>query len=150
MYSDFDPIIPLSLYQGSWPPGGDELKNALGFDVVVLCAFENQGESNEYLDIEVVRAPGDDVEQWPIEEGDLNEWKAAARVVAQHVKAGKKVLVTCVAGLNRSGMVIALALHELYGWSGDRCIEHIQSHRADALFRKAFRRHLSAYVREKT
>jgi hypothetical protein len=46
------------LYQGAWPPFGDELAKR-GFDVVVLCANENQHEEM-YHEVQVICAPGDD------------------------------------------------------------------------------------------
>lgn len=149
MYNDYDPIIPNQLYQGSFPPVGDALSREHGFDVVVLCAFENPNQG-QYTDIEVIEAIGDDVEEWPIDEESLVRWQEAAKLVADRIKEGKRVLVTCVAGLNRSGIVTAMALNHIYGWSGDRACTYVQSKRQSALFRKAFRRHLTGFVMERT
>ena len=52
------------LYQGSIPPGGRVIADA-GFDVLVLCAWENQ-DASFYDDVEVILAPGDDVNETPI------------------------------------------------------------------------------------
>jgi protein-tyrosine phosphatase len=49
----------------------------------------------------------------PINENHLNAWKAASDVVVERVKEGKNVLVTCMAGHNRSGIVVGLALAKL-------------------------------------
>jgi len=149
-YNDYNAIIDKSLYQGSAPFGEpDALSRDHGFDVVVLCATENT-DRGQYTDIEVIEAIGEDVNDWPVNETSVERWNDAARTVAQRVKEGKRVLVTCMAGLNRSGFVTALALHHIYGWSGDECIKHVQSRRDDALFRKAFVRHLSMSLRSKT
>jgi len=77
------------------------------FDTVVLCAEENQDIDT---DIETIRAPLDDGRVTPqLRRTAL--W--AARKVVKHLKAGKRVLVTCTAGINRSSLVAALALMQL-------------------------------------
>ena len=109
---DFDHIVD-NLYQGAAPPFGDAVAK-LGFDTLVLCAKENQRE-DLYPGIEVVLAPGDDDVRVERMMRDLPTWQQAAQIVAERVASGKKVLVTCMAGLNRSGMVTALALHQITG-----------------------------------
>jgi protein-tyrosine phosphatase len=112
------------LYQGAWPPFGDQLAKC-GFDILVLCAKENQYEEL-YHGMHVILAPGDDDLRPERMKHYLPAWKTAAEQVAQHVKNGKTVLVTCMAGLNRSGMVTAMALYLLTGWSGSDVVNHIQ------------------------
>jgi protein-tyrosine phosphatase len=124
------------LFQGGFPPYGDGLKNA-GVDVLVLCAKENQ-DFEKYEGLTVICAPGDDDIRFHRMMRDLKVWRPAAENVVEHVKASKKVLVTCMAGLNRSGLVIALALRELTGWSGTKIVEHIQSCRPQALCNSTF------------
>jgi len=124
------------LYQGAWPPFGNELARR-GFEVVVLCANENQHE-DMYHDIQVICAPGDDDARVNRMMRFLPTWIAAARRTAVLLEKGKKVLVTCMAGLNRSGMVTAMALHLVTGWSGDEIVEHMQSARANALCNETF------------
>lgn len=140
MKSDFDLIIP-NLFQGAAPPYGDALAK-LGFDTVMLCAKENQRE-DLYLDVEVVLAPSDDDARINRMMRDLPTWQQAAQVVVERVNAGKKVLVTCMAGLNRSGMVTALALLQLTDWSGADIVEHIQASRDMALCNDTF----ATYIR---
>lgn len=149
MYSDYNQLILNGLYQGSAPYGDPEmLAHDHNFDVVVLCASENPNVG-QHVDIEVIEALGDDTDNWPMNQEHVEKWHEAARIIAQRVKDGARVLVTCVAGLNRSGFVCALVLHELYGWSGEKCVKYVQSKRPDALFRKSFKRHLEAFIREK-
>lgn len=124
------------LYQGAWPPFGDQLAKR-GFDVLVLCAEENQHDEL-YVGLNVICAPGEDNSNPDVMSQFLPTWILAAQRAAQQVKAGKKVLVTCMAGLNRSGMVTAMALHLLTGWSGADVVEHIQASRADALCNPTF------------
>jgi len=109
----------------------------LGFDTLVLCAKENQRE-DLYPGVEVVLAPGDDDVRVNRMMRDLPTWRQAAQIVVERVAAGKKVLVTCMAGLNRSGMVIGLALHQITGWSGEDVVEHIQASRDMALCNDTF------------
>lgn len=148
IYDDYDTIISGSLYQGSFPPSGSTLANEHGFDVLVLCAYENP-DVGQYEGVEVIEALGADVSGWPVDPGSVERWCQAARDVSARVKEGRRVLVTCMAGLNRSGFVSAMVLHEVYGWSGDRCVRHVQNAREDALFRREFCRYLRAFVREK-
>ena len=124
------------LYQGGMPPGGPGLKDA-GIDVLVLCAREWQ-DASQYEGIEVILAPGDDDRRPHRLLNFIDTWKNAGRLVAERVKAGKCVLVTCMQGLNRSGMVDAIAVRELTGWSGKRIVKHIQDSRPGALFNETF------------
>ena len=124
------------LYQGAWPPFGDQLAKR-GFDVLVLCAEENQHDEL-YVDIDVICAPGEDNSNPNIMNMFLPTWMLAAQRAAQQVNIGKKVLVTCMAGLNRSGMVTAMTLYLLTGWSGYDVVEHVQGCRPDALCNATF------------
>jgi len=96
----------------------------------VLCAREHQYPSLYFPDVAVANAPNDDNAAYgPLTREKLQTALQAAHRVVKTVKAGKAALVTCAAGLNRSGLVSALALHLLYGWSGDRCIKQVRSRR---------------------
>ena len=128
------------LFQGGWPPPGDGLAKA-GIDVLVLCAKENQN-ADEYEGVEVICAPGDDDERPHRFKNFIDAWTLAAAQVAERVRAGKNVLVTCVAGHNRSGLVSAMALYYLTGKSGEECIRHIQKHRPDSLNNELFNQYL--------
>lgn len=141
---DFDHIVD-NLYQGAAPPFGDAVAK-LGFDTLVLCAKENQRE-DLYPGIEVVLAPGDDDVRVERMMRDLPTWQQAAQIVAERVASGKKVLVTCMAGLNRSGMVTALALHQITGWSGKDIVEHIQASRDMALCNDTFADYIRSQAR---
>lgn len=134
------------LYQGAWPPIGDQLARR-GFDVLVLAANENQHEEL-YSNIQVICAPGDDDARPERLARFLPGWMLAAARVAQLLERGKKVLVTCMAGLNRSGMITAMALHLHTGWSGEECVEHIQSLRANALCNETFAKWLKENLKE--
>ncbi|NBT36053.1 MAG: hypothetical protein EBT03_11050 [Betaproteobacteria bacterium] len=96
------------LYQGGIPPKGPALANA-GFQALVLCASENQPPDWSYPGVEVIRIPMDDIPV-RLNPKELRYLKLTAREVAHLLAQGKKVLVTCAAGLNRSGLVTAATL----------------------------------------
>ena len=115
------------LWQGTYPPTGDTLRK-LGFDMVVLAAEEYQPESDRFVGVKVIHAPNDDA---PISEG--GDTSLALRVsaeTAQALRDGKKVLSTCAAGLNRSGLVSSFTLMRLFpSKTGDEIIEMIRKAR---------------------
>ena len=131
-----------TLWQGAVPPGGDLLRDK-GYDVLVLAARDHQ-MPEMYPGVTVILAPGDDDERPHRLPRFLPVWEAAAREVAVHVRANRKVLVTCMAGANRSGMVTGLALRELTGWSGKACVAHIRSRRNIAFSNDTFRGYLES------
>lgn len=119
------------LYLGGAPPPGDGLaKN--GVNVLVLTAAQNQ-DVDQYPGVLVICAPGDDDARPHRLKRFLGDWKSAAAQVVSHVLAGRTVLVTCMAGQNRSALITALAVRELTGWSGQRIVDHIRLNRAGAL-----------------
>jgi protein-tyrosine phosphatase len=134
-----DKIID-GLYQGGLPPGGDGLKN-VGVHVLVLCAKEWQ-DASAYSGLNVILAPGDDDRRPERLARSVDGWKRAGHEVAEQVKAGCCVLVTCMQGLNRSGIVTAFALRELTGMSGKNIVAHIQKRRENALFNETFAKYI--------
>lgn len=130
------------LWQGSKPPRGELVKKE-GFDVLVLCAVEYQPPKTDFPGVEVVYAGFQDNFWHGPTETELKTAQKAAKIVAKHIKAGKRVLVTCQAGLNRSGLVTALAMHLLTGVEGRSCQRWIQARRENALFNNGFTKVLS-------
>lgn len=124
------------LFQGGFPPPGDRLSNA-GLDVLVLAAAEHQ-DASLYPRVTVICAPGDDDTRRHRLDQFIDGWRSAATQVVEHVKAGRNVLVTCMAGQNRSGLITALVLRELTGWSGSRLVNHISRRRPFALNNSTF------------
>lgn len=137
---DANEIYP-NLWQGSLPPGGRALAKK-GFDVVVLLARENQ-DIAAYRDIEVIAVPTDDDVRPHRAQAFFPIWEEIAKSVVDRIKCGKKVLVTCMAGSNRSGIVVALAVKLLTNKTGDEIIEHMRSKREFALNNDIF----AEYVR---
>ena len=91
------------LAQGARPPVGVRLP----FDVIVLAAWEYQPEMPGF---EVLHVPLDDAAPTA---SDRTRIRATARAVARYVRAGRRVLVTCHQGRNRSGVIAGLALVKL-------------------------------------
>lgn len=121
--------IAPKLYQGSKPPIGERLRE-IGVDVLILCAMEYQPPESDF--------PGVRVEHAPLDDGELDErqWKIAQKAAtkaALAVRSGKRTLVTCAMGANRSGLVTALTLRQLTGRSGSRIIRHIRDRRPGSL-----------------
>lgn len=141
--TDIDAVeIAPFLYQGSAPPAGPYIA-ALGFNAVVLCAMEYQIEAKLFEGVSILHAPNDDNSKRPPTKTELSIAVNAARQVAKRIRDGQHVLVTCMAGLNRSGLVSALTLHILYGWNGSDCARHVQTKRGNALCNPQFVKVLS-------
>jgi len=124
------------LAQGAKPPVGVPLP----FDVIVLAAWEYQPRMPAF---NVMHVPLDDEFERPVTPNDRTRIQRAARVVAQHVRAGRRVLVTCHQGRNRSGVIAGLALVEL-GVPGPEAFNRIR-HLRDGLTNPHFRRMVLGY-----
>ncbi len=119
--SEASPVIK-GLYQGDRPPIGADLSQ---FDLLVLAAKEWQPRARDghFVGVpEVYHCPLDD-DGWR----DLSGYETecildCARVVANYLTAKKRVLVTCAAGLNRSGVISALAMRMAYDFTPNRAI----------------------------
>lgn len=105
------------LAQGSKPPTGVRLP----FDTIVLAAVEYQPDMPG---IEVLRAPLEDSGPPPTI-ADRAVIYSAAHEVANRLRAGRRVLVTCYQGRNRSGVIAGLALVDL-GMPGLQAAQRIQ------------------------
>ena len=117
-----------SLAQGSAPPSGVTLP----FDVVVLAAEEYQPDLPGYV---VMKVPLDDGP--PPDKATRMRIRKAARDVADHVRIGHRVLVTCWQGRNRSGVIAGLALVKL-GLPPAEAVRRIRAYR-DGLTNPHFR-----------
>ena len=100
------------LYMGAAPKPADVQR--AGFDVVVLCAREYQPATSLFGNVEVLRLPIDDNVLEDLTEAEQQRACLVSQQVARAVAQGKRVLVTCWAGKNRSGLVSATALRLLY------------------------------------
>ena len=118
---DADRIAP-GLYLGGAP------SSCGPFDAVVLTAMEIQ---NLPLKCQVIRAPLDDAVPT---KNEIKTAMRAAREVYKLRRTGKKVLVTCAQGVNRSALVTALVLM-MHGLPADRAIRRIRALRKGAPMR---------------
>lgn len=137
MTFDADQLVK-NLYQGSFPPEGMELRRR-GFDILVLCASEYQPASSEFQGIRVIHIPFEDDFEDPPSHQTLQRIFKASWFLTSQIKAGKKALVTCWAGHNRSGLVSGMTLHHMLGMSGKDAIQLIQKKRKGALSNPVFR-----------
>ena len=133
--SHYDLIVPGgTLYQGD---AVSAALHATNFDTLVLCAEELQTAFRTPT-VRVIYAGIDDAELSPKEAWIVQN---AARAVTRDLRSGKKVLVTCFAGRNRSGLVSALALKGM-GYSGDEAIRAVRRARRNALTNESFVQYL--------
>lgn len=113
------------LYVGSKPPPGRHE----GVDVVVLAAMEYQPPAHLFPGTEVIHAPLDDDPRRQMREDEVVSAARAADHVARLLRAGRRVLVTCAMGLNRSGLIAALAMADVYRMSADEIVSRLRRSR---------------------
>jgi len=135
-------VVP-KLFVGSKPsPGRHE-----DVDTIVLAAMEYQPPADLFPGAEVIHVPLDDAPDRPMREDEIADATKAAARVARRLRAGRRVLATCQMGLNRSALVAALAMHEVYGMSADEIIARLRRARgAWALSNPNFERLLRVVV----
>ena len=95
-------------------------------DVIVLAAEEHQPPAGLFPGAEVLHAPLDDVSSRPLRETEITMALSTGSRVARRLRAGRRVLVTCAMGLNRSALIAALALHEVSAMDADEIIRRIR------------------------
>jgi protein-tyrosine phosphatase len=111
------------------------------FDVVVLCAWGHQPDRRAFpRTMRVVYAPMDDA---TLSQHDAYVAEVASAIAARELARGRRVLVTCQAGWNRSGLVSALTLTKLYGWPGKYAVDRVKAARENALQNQSFVDYLS-------
>lgn len=133
--ADATEILP-GLWQGDQFSGAAAV--AEGFDMNVNLTPHTTNASMPALPANYI--------VWPISDGPLPDIERAfliARRIAAAVMDNKRVMVHCAAGLNRSGLVMALAVREILRISGKDALELVRSRREGALFNENF----AAYLR---
>jgi protein-tyrosine phosphatase len=127
--TDTLPVSPLDeVIDGLWQADGEIAPAELferGFDLVIdLSGRAVHG----YLPIGAlyVAHPIHDVERLD----DPEAIRVLARLAAANVRAGRRVVVNCAAGLNRSGVVVARALVEL-GYAPDEAVALVRRARGE-------------------
>ena len=99
-----------NLYIGGRPPIGRSILSA-SFDVVVFAAEEIQPAEWRVPGPVIIYAPMADVPE-RLTPAQVEDLRRVGRYVARLLERGRRVLVTCRAGLNRSSLVAATALLE--------------------------------------
>ena len=126
------------MHQGSVPPQNFPLP----FDLVVLCAEGCQFDPRAYgrhpfgARARILRVPLTDGGM-ALSPRQAAAAYAAGGEVAAAIARGERVLTTCQAGLNRSGIVNAFALMHL-GWTAPEAVGLIRNARAGALHNPHF------------
>jgi protein-tyrosine phosphatase len=138
---DANEIIP-RLWIGAAPA---PLYGVKGFDVVVMCAPLRDGEHVAEVPSGWMLAPFSDDIQPPTEREKLTIDAAVRWIVSQH-KVGRRVLVLCREGRNRSGLVAALALASLTDIDAEARIRLVQQKRPGALYNWWFCEHIRGRV----
>ena len=135
---DWHWILHQRLAQGSAPP---EHHKRGPFDVIVLCAQDIQPRLPQYP--VVIHAGFRDTKR--PSSSEIRTAQAAAIETFKRVSAGQRVLITCHAGWNRSGLVTGLTLRHL-GMSAKNAIRLIRDMRGpDALHNMVFVRIIEDY-----
>jgi protein-tyrosine phosphatase len=94
-------------------------------------AEEYQPRGHNFPGTTVVHAPILD-NLWGVTLAEREMIDRTARLVARALRAGKTVLVTCNAGLNRSGVISALALRHVYKMPAEQAIALVRRARGPA------------------
>jgi len=113
------------LFVGSKPSPG---RHAC-IDSIVLAALEYQPPADLFPGTEVLHAPLDDDPSRQMREDEIALATKTAGRVARRLRAGRRVLVTCAMGLNRSALIAALAMHDVFGMGADEIITRLRSAR---------------------
>lgn len=122
--------VAKNLWVGGLPTDADAVDK--NFDALVLASreFQDVFPAHKYPNTKLILAPMDDEPNSPKPPGP--ETKATALKAALEVhdlnKAGKKVLVTCAAGVNRSALIAAMAM-VIGGFNSSHAINRIRKRR---------------------
>lgn len=117
--------VAQGIYQGPCPKSAEEVRLA-GFHVLTFCAREIQPVIHDPQGLRVLYAPMNDSPAHPMTEEEWTSARQAGREIARVNSAGGRALTTCAMGLNRSGVVNALALHYRFGVSGAEAIDQVR------------------------
>lgn len=121
---DRSSVLP-DLFIGSKPVSGPHSD----IDVIVLAAEEHQPDVGTFPGVEVIHAPLDDDPTRGMRPDEIMRAAQAASLVARHLRAGRRVLSTCAAGLNRSSLIASLAMNDVHRMHPDEIIRRIRAAR---------------------
>ena len=129
------PIIPGVLFQGNIYGYMAFRPDVPGLHVACPADYPPDPESAR----EVIFFPLEDDSsvQWIMNELWCGQVMKVAQIVAGAVGDNQTTVVSCAAGLNRSGLITGLALCAM-GWTPNEAIDHIRECRPGALFNMEF------------
>jgi len=107
------------LYLGRWvrePPPGTEA-------VVNLCGMKDAYSVAHVLWDPILEGKGAPTVEW---------LRSVVDFLEKQKKAGRTIYVHCLAGVNRSAMVVAAYLMREHGWSRDQAVAFVRSKRPQA------------------
>jgi protein-tyrosine phosphatase len=113
------------LFVGSKPAFGRHAD----VDVIVLMAMEYQPAADLFPGAEVLHAPLDDDPRRPMRADEIAAATTMAARVARRLRAGRRVLCSCMMGLNRSSLVAAIAMHAVYGMDAVEIVARLRQAR---------------------
>jgi len=132
--------ISRRLYQGGRPSPGQLLRRS-GFTFLVLAAEEYQPSSRNFPGVTVVHTPLDD-HPYQLSQAEWSAIINSAMLAGDNIMRGGRSLITCWQGRNRSGLITAVTLMLLTGWSAEKVVARIRSRRRGALSNESFVRQL--------
>jgi protein-tyrosine phosphatase len=128
-------------WQGGYPVEPERLTE-FGFDVIVLAAYELQPDDEDRQRfppaVKIICAPLDDDYNRDLKPEEIVIATNAANDALEALYTKKRVLVTCAAGRNRSGLISALMLMGRRGVSGKDAAAWVRGARAGALTNPRF------------
>lgn len=116
-----------NLFVGACPYGAP--LNKYKFDLIVLCAEEYQPEKVRGVG-HIMHLP---LRDFKLSMRRIDRVEYMAQLLAPAINEGKKVLVCCMGGLDRSAFVCALILHHMTGMSPACAAEYVKERRRGAL-----------------
>ncbi len=132
------------LYVGGKPPFDRDLPE---IDVLVLCAEEIQPQRPAFHG-RVIHCPLPDA---ALDQPALVRALTTGRAVADELVAGKRVLVTCAMGINRSALVACLALGLVTEMTPQQLVANVRAKRnPKCLSNEHFVKILGRYLRNGT
>lgn len=114
-------VVP-RLFLGAKPAPGQHT----GIDAIVFAALEYQPSAELFPGTEVLHIPLVDDSSRPLREDEIVAVLRAADHVARWLREGRRVLSTCAMGLNRSAVIAALAMCEVYGMTSNEIVYRIR------------------------
>lgn len=124
-----------NLWIGSAPPIGHIV--AQHFDCLVLSAMEYPPHAGCFPRVETLSVSLND-DGSPMVKREAAEAVRAAGKVISWLRGRKRVLVTCHMGLNRSGIICALALCKGKGMSPDQAVKTVREARGPNALRNQY------------